>query len=91
MRQWVTLAAPWLAGFSLLITVLLVLRRPLGRLWRLGVRSAGGLAALALFNPLGQLAGVTLGVNCLNALVLGVLGLPGFGLLLMLQWLLQTP
>ena len=91
MRQWVTLAAPWLAGLSLVITVLLVLHRPLGRLWRLGVRSVGGFAALALFNPLGQLLGVTLGVNCANALVLGVLGAPGFGLLLMLQWMLQSP
>lgn len=91
MKQWVALCAPWLAGFALFITALLVLRRPLGRLWRLGVRSAGGLAALALLDPVGQLVGVTLGVNWVNALVLGVLGAPGFGLLLMLQWVLQSP
>ena len=91
MRQWVVLISPWLAGISLAITVLLVLHRPLGRLFRLVVRSAGGLAALVLLHPVGQLVGVSLGVNWVNALVLGVLGMPGFGLLLMLQWVLQAP
>ena len=62
---------------------------PLGRLIRLAVRSAVGLAVLALFGPVGQLIGVSLGVNLVNALVLGVLGIPGFGLLLMLQWVLR--
>ena len=37
----------------------------------------------------GGLIGVTLGVNLFNALVLGVLGAPGFGLLLMLPWALR--
>ncbi len=91
MRQWVIQISPWLAGIPLAITVLLVLHRPLGRLFRLVVRSAGGLAALVLLHPVGQLVGVTLGVNWVNALVLGVLGIPGFGLLLMLQWVLQAP
>ena len=91
MRQWVPLAVPWAAGLLLVVTALLILRRPLRRLIRLGLRSAGGLAALALLSPVGQLAGVTLGVNWINALVLGVLGVPGFGLLLMLQWALQHP
>lgn len=91
MRQWVILTSPWLAGISLAITALLVLHRPLGRLFRLVVRSAGALAALILLHPVGQLVGVTLGANWVNALVLGILGTPGFGLLLMLQWVLQTP
>lgn len=90
MREWVSFAAPWLAGLSLVLAVLVVLHRPLGRLWRLALRSAGGLAALAVLRSIGPLLGVTLGVNWLNALVLGVLGAPGFGLLLMLQWLLQS-
>lgn len=90
MREWVSAAAPWLAGVSLVLIAAVVLHRPLGRLWRLFLRSAGGLAALAVFNPLGSLLGVTLGVNWINALVLGALGVPGFGLLLMLQWLLQS-
>ena len=63
--------------------------RPLGRLFRLAARSAVGLAVLALFSQVGQFIGVSLGVNLINALILGVLGVPGFGLLLMLQWVLR--
>lgn len=48
-----------------------------------------GTGALALFSQVGQALGVTLGVNLVNALVLGLLGVPGFGLLLMLQWVLK--
>ena len=66
-----------------------LLRRPLGQLLRLAVRSSVGLAVLALFSQVSPLIGVSLGVNPINALVLGVLGAPGFGLLLMLQWALR--
>lgn len=83
-------AAPWLAALFPVLAGLILLHRPLGRLLRFVWRSLCGLAALAVFNPVGQLLGVTLGVNWLNALVLGLLGVPGFGLLLMLQWLLQS-
>ena len=91
MNQWLPSALPWMAGLLLILTALVILRRPLGRLWSVGVRSAGGRAVLAVFSRFGQLLGISLGVNWLNALVLGLLGLPGFGLLLMLQWVLQTP
>lgn len=84
-------AVPWLAGVSFGLILLFVLRRPLCRLWRLFIRSAGSLAALALLSRVGCMPGICLGVNWLNALVLGLLGLPGFGLLLMLRWVLQTP
>ena len=73
-------STPWLALGLLLLAGLALLRRPLGKLLRLAVRSSVGLAVLALFS---------LGVNPVNALVLGVLGAPGFGLLLMLQWALR--
>lgn len=80
---------PWLAVALLALSVLALLHRPLGRLLRLAARSAVGLAALALFSQVGQFIGVSLGVNLVNALILGVLGAPGFGLLLMLQWVLR--
>lgn len=57
---------------------------------RLAGRTAAGLAALALFSPVGNWLGVSLGVNLVNALVLGVLGVPGFGLLMMLNWLVVS-
>ena len=79
-------STPWLALGLLLLAGLALLRRPLGRLLRLAVRSSVGLAALALLNQIG----LGLGVNLVNALILGVLGVPGLGLLLMLQWVLRT-
>ena len=81
--------APWGALALLLLAALALCHRPLGQLLRLAARSALGLAALALFSPVSHLIGVSLGVNLVNALVLGVLGVPGFGLLLMLQWALR--
>lgn len=86
-----TAAAPWVVAGALALAVLFILRRPLGRLWRLLVRSAGGLAVLAALSQAGPLAGITLGVNWVNALVLGLLGAPGFALLLMLHWVLRAP
>lgn len=77
----------WLVAIVVLIFILLMFRRPLGALMRLLVRTALGVGALALFVPVGKLLGIQLGVNLVNALVLGALGVPGFGLLMMLNWL----
>lgn len=81
------LTALGLAGL-LLCALLLLFRRALARLIRLLLRSSVWLAVLALFSRLGQLAGISLGVNPVNALLLGLLGAPGLGLLLMLRWAL---
>ena len=67
---------------------LLLLRQPIQYLTRLCLRTLCSLAALAALSPLGPLIGVGLGVNLANALVMGLLGVPGFGLLLMLNWAL---
>ena len=81
--------AAWALAGLLLCGALFLLRWPLAQLIRLAVRSSVGLAVLALFSQVGQLFGVPLGINLVNALVLGLLGVPGFGLLLMLQWALR--
>ena len=78
-----------LAGTVGILFLLAVLRRPIQGLFRLGVRTGAGLCALAIFSPIGSWLGAGLGVNLFNALVLGALGAPGFGLLLMLKWALQ--
>ena len=56
---------------------------------RVTLRTGVGLGALALFSGIGESIGVHLGVNLVNGLLLGVLGVPGFGLLLMLNWLVS--
>lgn len=79
----------WCLAGLLLCAALLLLRRPAARLLRLALRSSIGLAALALFSHVGHFIGINLGVNLINALILGIFGVPGFGLLLMLQWILR--
>ena len=79
---------PWVMAAVVAAAALIILRRPLGRLIRLLARTALGLGTLFAFSQIGGLIGVTLGVNLVNALVLGLLGIPGFGLLLMLNWAL---
>lgn len=79
----------WAAAGVLGLLALILLRRPLRGLLRLAGRTAAGLAGLFAFSHVGGLIGVTLGVNLVNALVLALLGAPGFGLLLMVNWALQ--
>ena len=80
---------PWLLGGLVLVVAMAALQKPLRGLVRLLGRTGVGLAVLWLFGRVGGLIGVTLGVNRFNARVLGVLGAPGFGLLLMLSWALR--
>ena len=80
---------PWLLGILAGAVALAILRKPLGALLKLTARTGLGLAFLSVFAPIGQFLGASLGVNLFNAMVLGVLGAPGFGLLLMLQWALR--
>lgn len=80
---------PWLLVGLVAVAALMMLREPVRYLGGLCLRTLVSLGALAAFHPLGALFGCTLGVNLLNALVMGLLGAPGFGLLLMLNWALD--
>ncbi|MCD8190536.1 MAG: pro-sigmaK processing inhibitor BofA family protein [Clostridiales bacterium] len=64
------------------------MRRVLGMLCRVALRTAVGGGVLAALAPFGGALGLHLGVNLGNALVIGVLGAPGLGLLL-LNWLVR--
>ena len=56
---------------------------------RVALRTGVGLGALSLLSGLLESIGVNLGVNLVNGLLMGFLGVPGFGLLLMLNWLVR--
>lgn len=80
-----TMAIQLLVG-CLALGVLLLLAGPLKRLFGLVFRTGVGLALLSLFSQVGGFVGVSLGANLFNALILALLGVPGFGLLLLLHW-----
>ena len=76
-----------LGGVLALVALVRFFLSPLQTLTKLLVNTALGFGALLLLRWLGGYIGVTLGVNLFNALVVGILGLPGLGLLLMLKWM----
>lgn len=79
--------AALLAGFFL-IALLRVFSAPLRLALKLAVNSLLGFAALWAVQATAAVTGIALGVNLWNALVIGILGLPGFFLLLLVQWVL---
>ena len=64
---------------------LFLLRRQLRGLVRLAARSAAGLGLLWLFNLAASTVGMHVGLNLFTGVTVGLLGLPGFALLLLLQ------
>lgn len=71
-----------------LITLRRIFRTPLRLALKLLMNTALGFLALWAVNATAAVTGVALGLNLLNALTVGVLGLPGFVLLLLAQWVL---
>lgn len=75
---------PWLTALIFAVLFLVIFRRPLGWLIKLALRSLLGFGFLAAWSWSGVAAGLALGVNAFNAVTLGLLGLPGLGLLFLL-------
>ena len=71
----------------LVIIVLFILKTPVKLLLKLILNTVIGFAALFLINYLGGLIGISIAVNWINAVIIGVLGVPGVALILLLQWL----
>lgn len=65
-----------------------LLRKPLKMVLRVVLNSALGFGALWLLNATAAVTGISLGLNLFNALTIGVLGVPGLGLLLLVKWVL---
>ena len=76
-----------LAAFFL-IALLRIFSAPLRLALRLLINTLFGFLTLWAVNLTASITGIALGMNLLNALVIGVLGLPGFVLLLLTQWVL---
>lgn len=77
-----------LLGAFFLIALVRLFRAPLRLALRLLGNTLLGFLALWAADLTAGFTGIALGFNLLNALVIGVLGLPGFALLLLTQWVL---
>lgn len=77
-----------LLAIFLLAALLRIFKTPLALAFKLLVNTLLGLLALYLTGLTAPLTGIALGLNLWNALVVGILGLPGFVLLLLVQWIL---
>ena len=78
-------------GLTLLFLVVVCLRlfaAPLKLALKVVFNSALGFGALWLLNLTTTVTGLSLGLNIFNAAVIGILGVPGVGLLLLVQWVL---
>ncbi len=78
----------YLIGLVVLYIVGIILVIPIKILIKLLINGIIGGIALILFNLVGALFGLSIVVNPLNAIIVGILGVPGVILLLILQVLL---
>lgn len=76
---------PWIGAGLVMVIALALLGRWLGAALRFCLRCCGGFLFLTIIQPIG----LGIGANGVTAAVLALLGAPGFGLLLMLQWTLR--
>ena len=77
-----------LLGLFLLVALIHIFRTPLRLALKLLSNTCLGFLALWAVHLTAGFTGITLGLNLMNALVIGILGLPGFILLLLTQWVL---
>jgi len=69
-----------------------IFKKPLGCLLRLFVNTLGGFIALFVINNVAIWFNIPIGIgiNWVNAIIIGIFGLPGLGFLLIWQLLLQV-
>lgn len=83
MEKFVILLIPALLAISLFRLVLL----PMGFLWKYAIHSACGFVCLWLLNTISGFTGIFFPINAVTILVAGFLGVPGMGLLALLELL----
>ena len=76
------------AAVLLLMLFIRIIRLPLKLLAKAALHAAVGYVALFVLNFLGSWIGVTLEMNLLNALIAGILGVPGVLILLIVKYVL---
>ena len=72
----------------LLVAAVRLFSSPLKLAVRVLLNAALGFAAMWLLNLTTDYTGLSLGLNVFNGLVVGILGVPGFVLLVLVRWVL---
>ena len=75
-----------LALVFLAVAVIRVFSAPLKLVLRLAINALLGFGAMWLLNLTTAVTGLSLGLNLFNGLVVGILGIPGFLLLVLVKW-----
>lgn len=84
MEKFVTLLVPLI----LLLLLIRVILLPMKVIWKLLINSACGFACLWLMNSIAGFTGIYFPINLITTVIAGFLGLPGIGLLALVQILL---
>lgn len=77
-----------IAGVFVLWLIIKLFLTPIKWIFKLLINTLVGFAALWVLNFFGDFIGISLGLNWINALVVGVFGFPGVVLLLVLKYLI---
>lgn len=80
----------WPGAILLGLLILLIFHKPIQWFLRVLLRSGASLLFLIVWSASGLFPGLAIGANVFNAVTLGLLGVPGFALLLLLRWLSLT-
>jgi inhibitor of the pro-sigma K processing machinery len=80
----------WPGALLFGLLLLLIFQKPIKWLFRVLLRSVASLILLLVWGWSGLLPGLALGANWFTALTLGLLGGPGFGLLMLFRWMSFT-
>lgn len=81
--------AAYVFMFIVVIILLAILASPLKRILKILVSSVIGTVALLAFNLIGRFLNFKLGVNPASILTVGILGAPGFLLIVFLKYFLR--
>lgn len=81
-------AALGLVILFLAVAIIKLFSAPLKLALRVALNSALGFGMVWLLNLTTAVTGLSLGLNLFNAITIGILGVPGLGLLLLTQWVL---
>ena len=79
----------FLIAIALLFLVLIIFKlfsAPLRLALKAGANTVLGFLALIALDLFSPILGLHIGVNLINALIVGILGLPGLALLVLMQW-----